>query len=527
MSPLRRNNLTLRRDGFLMPIVLIALATLTLAVTIFSEQMLAEYKATRSMADHLQAACAAQSGVEFVRVSLSARHVPSDKTMTIQPLNAARDSGFWIVGSREDASSSPRFGMTNESGKLNLNGLALDLGNAESSRHRLMQLPNMTPQIADAILDWIDADDAQRVSGAERNWYSAAHAPRLPAQGAFKDLTELLFVRGVTSELLYGEDANGNGWLDECENDGAITPPNDNADGRLNRGWSEYLTVVGAESNYRSDGRLKVHLNNANLAQMYDQLLPELGQAATQFIVALRLEGPRQQGDVAKDSEQNERDERLRSAQQRLKDQLDRNSQSGPKRRAETRGGLDLSAQPTFVIQSMVDLIGCEVLTMVDGQQELLKSPWDTSRIEATLAKLEQIGTTKPGQQLTQRINLQYAPERVLRTIPGIDSNKAKAIAARGLQLMQRDGDGKFKSRSSVGWLVTDGLLTLEQLRAVAPYITMGGDVWSGTSIGATVRSPSLASVHFVIDATLPETRLLTAHESMPFTLPVKERPQL
>ena len=119
-----------------------------------------------------------------------------------------------------------------------------------------------------------------------------------------------------------------------------------------------------------------------------------------------------------KTQNKNERDERLRSAQQRLKDQLDRNSQSGPKRRAETRGGLDLSAQPTFVIQSMVDLIGCEVLTMVDGQQELLKSPWDTSRIEAALAKLEQVGTTKPGQQLTQRINVQYAPERVLRTIP-------------------------------------------------------------------------------------------------------------
>ncbi len=102
----------------------------------------------------------------------------------------------------------------------------------------------MTPQIADAILDWIDPDDTQRPSGAERNWYSAARARRLPTQRPLKQLSELLFVRGVTSELLFGEDTNGNGWLDDCENDGAITPPMDNADGVLDRGWSQYLKLL-------------------------------------------------------------------------------------------------------------------------------------------------------------------------------------------------------------------------------------------------------------------------------------------
>lgn len=510
-----------KAQGFLMPIVLIVLATLTLAISIFAEQMLVEYRATRSMAGQLQAASAAQSGVEFVRAHCHGHVSLASLTATdfqLQPLSPSREAGFWIISNRTEQAGSIRYGLANESSKLNINGLALDLANVQTSRQRLMQLPKMTPQIADAILDWVDPDDSQRPSGAERNWYSAAQASRLPAQRPLKELSELLFVRGVTTQLLYGEDTNANGLLDDCENDGAITLPLDNADGHLDRGWSEFLTVVGVESNYRDDGRLKVHLNETNLTKLYDQLLPELGQAATLFIIALRLEGPRQQGAVLRDSEQTEKDERMRSLQQRLRDQLDRESVSGPARRAESRGGLDLTAQPTFVIQSMADLIGCEVLTIVDGQQELLKSPWSVSQIETAMAKLEAVCTTMPGQQLTHRINLREAPETVLRTIPGIDVNKAHTIAAR------RSALGR---RASVGWLVTDGLLTLEQLRAVAPFATMGGDVWSGSSIGTALHSASLSAVHFTIDASLPEPRLLKLQESMPFTLPPTERPQL
>ncbi len=126
--------------------------------------------------------------------------------------------------------------------------------------------------------------------------------------------------------------------------------------------------------------------------------------------------------------------------------------------------------------------------------------------------------TTKPGQQLVHRINIQAAPERVLRTIPGIDPNKALSIASRR---------SSSKQQLSIGWLVSDGLMTIEQLRAVAPFMTTGGNVWSGTSIGVAAQSPSLVANHFVIDATLPEARLLTNQESMPFTLPSNERPQL
>jgi hypothetical protein len=44
---------------------------------------------------------------------------------------------------------------------------------------------------------------------------------------------EVRLVYGATLEILYGEDVNRNGILDPNENDGDVTLPLDNADGRI------------------------------------------------------------------------------------------------------------------------------------------------------------------------------------------------------------------------------------------------------------------------------------------------------
>ncbi|MCC6508422.1 MAG: general secretion pathway protein GspK, partial [Pirellulaceae bacterium] len=303
MIPLRR--------AFLLPIVLVAVSTLALAVSIFAEQMLAEYRATHHMAAQFQAASAAHSGIEYLLYKADQTRMNQqpllnlpDNTWASQSLTNDSTAAFFFVANHTQAEVAPSLGLRNESGKLNLNGLPTDKSSIELVRWRLMALPRMTPQIADAIMDWIDADETPRPLGAESTWYSAQRAIHLPAQRPIKSLNELLFVRGVTVEMLYGEDTNGNGWLDDCENDGATTAPLDNAAGLLDLGWSQYLTAWSAESNYRDQRQLKVHINQTDLAQLYDQLLPLLGKPATQFIVALRLEGPRQRGNVDRDSDE-------------------------------------------------------------------------------------------------------------------------------------------------------------------------------------------------------------------------------
>jgi general secretion pathway protein K len=58
-------------------------------------------------------------------------------------------------------------------------------------------------EVADGILDWIDADDLHRARGAEREWYERRDLPP-PRNTPVLQLSELLLVKGVTRDVLYG-----------------------------------------------------------------------------------------------------------------------------------------------------------------------------------------------------------------------------------------------------------------------------------------------------------------------------------
>ena len=113
-----------------------------------------------------------------------------------------------------------RFGLEDESSRLNLNALLVADArqpDAGIGREMLMGLPGMTESIADAILDWIDADDKVRLFGAEVNYYSSLDTPYGPQNGPLESLDQLLMVRDVTPTLLYGADRNRNGVIDQGE----------------------------------------------------------------------------------------------------------------------------------------------------------------------------------------------------------------------------------------------------------------------------------------------------------------------
>lgn len=63
--------------------------------------------------------------------------------------------------------------------------------------------------IADAVRDWIDRDELRRPLGAEAPAYRSRDGARLPRDGPVPSLRELLHVRGVTPELLYGAGSEG------------------------------------------------------------------------------------------------------------------------------------------------------------------------------------------------------------------------------------------------------------------------------------------------------------------------------
>ncbi len=296
------------RRGSVLIIVLVIVMLLTYGVYGFTERMLAEARAAEAHGRAVQATHSAESGIEYAASLIAARAADPEAPVSLyhepgqfagivvqESSTASVVARFSLVApvAGDATYRQVRYGISDESGKLNLNALS-SLGLDETQQLTLlMSLPDMTEEIADAILDFIDEDDEVRLYGAEYDYYLSLAPPYEPTNGPIGSLNELLRVRGVTPELLFGEDANRNGLLDPSENDGAASPPLDDADGVLRPGWINYFTVFSSESNASITGEAKIDINQALLTDLYDAIVEAMDdEDAAQFIVAYRLNGP-------------------------------------------------------------------------------------------------------------------------------------------------------------------------------------------------------------------------------------------
>jgi DNA uptake protein ComE-like DNA-binding protein len=145
-------------------------------------------------------------------------------------------------------------GVVAEETRLNVN---------TASAEELKKLPGMTEGVAAAIADWKDSDRNPSPAGAEADYYVSLSPRYLPRDGPLETIRELLMVRGVTPENLFGEDENGNGLLDPGEDDGPETYPTDDADGQLDAGWSALLTVDSSTRDISARGKSRVNIATA------------------------------------------------------------------------------------------------------------------------------------------------------------------------------------------------------------------------------------------------------------------------
>src|SRR5262249_39415613 len=146
-------------------------------------------------------------------------------------------------------------------------------------------LPNMTEDIADAILDWMSPPGSPRdtQASAADSYYSTQSPPYHRKKGPFDSLEELLLVQGVTPQLLFGNDRNRNGVIDADEGDGG---------GIADLGWSAYLTVYSREVNLDADGNPRIFLNDPDLNSLADKLGGALNNDdLVNFILAYRMYG--------------------------------------------------------------------------------------------------------------------------------------------------------------------------------------------------------------------------------------------
>jgi type II secretory pathway component PulK len=234
--------------------VVLVLAGLAL---VFAQSMRISAAVSANHVASLQAECIAAGALEYLVAKLSAgTQEQGTSTETTDSYTALQvgQGYFWILRSNLESDREFDYGLANESNKINLNS---------ASQEMLQRLPGMTAELAASIIDWRDSDSEVTTGGAEDEYYllqsNAYHCKNAPLE----TVDEILLIKGASEELLYGEDTNLNGILDDCENDGDESDPPDNRNGRLDAGFYDYVTVYSVEANTDAQGKTRVNLNSA------------------------------------------------------------------------------------------------------------------------------------------------------------------------------------------------------------------------------------------------------------------------
>ncbi len=539
------------RRGTVLILVLVVVAMLTLGAYTFSEIMVTEAEATGMYGRQAESRAFAESGIEHAAAvlgypegddDLNTYHNPGRyQGVLLRDSENARGRGmFGIVAPLEgDASATGiRFGLVDESGRININQL-LQFGLEEAeTREILMYLPDMTEEVADAILDWVDDDEEPRLYGAESDYYSALDPPYSAKNAKFESVDELLQVAGVTPEFLYGEDTNRNGLLDPNEDDGDQSPPFDNADGALNPGWAAYLTVDSRELNLRSDGSPKIYVNEGVLTDLYDTLEEEFDEDIARFIVAYRMNGPvepliTEDDALLADAADSSTDDTSADTGS------DSDSQNGTGSRSSgeglvgaanalgnalgaavsgevTRGGMDLSKGASTEITSLYELIGAQVIVEIDEVETTLDSPWsaDPGSMEAYLPSFFDTFSVTEETEIVGRINVNQARFETLAGLPGMTEEIASAIVAS--PMIGADGSvapDALTSRSTTGWLVTQGLLDLATIAKLDKYLTARGHVYRVQSVGYFEEGGGYTRMEAILDATENPVHIISVRD--------------
>lgn len=504
------------RRGTALLVVLVVVTLLSLAAYTFSELMVVESRASRQFARDAQAGELANSAIDYVAAQIgnpeieigdvpNYYHNPAlFAAVPVVTSDVSEGQGwFTVVAPHEGDATSVRFGLMNESARLNLNTLlSYDL-DSDTQRLMLLALPDMTDEIADALLDWLDDDTEPRTYGAESDYYQGLTPPYFAQDGELESIDDLLKVRDVTPALLYGEDANRNGILDPNEDDGDLSLPSDDADGSLDLGWHVFLTTASSESTLRSDDTAKIDVNQSLLTELYDQIAEQYDEDLATFITAYRLFGANnvEPLELTTSSQENTTgDIDTDTALQNLATSMARSITGGAEQGTVTRGGLDLSQGATADIESLFELLGAEIDATVDGQPVVLTSPFgaDTESLKLLLENF----ATDAATSIDGRININEARQETLLTIPWMDAELAAAIvAARPSTAADSAVAEVMAQRTNTGWLLLEGLADTTTMRMLDPFITTGGHVYRMQAVGRFTGPGPTSRIEAIIDA--------------------------
>ena len=353
---------------------------------------------------------------------------------------------FSVYADRWESPGSLTKGVCDEASKLNLN---------TASREALMSLPEMTEELADAILDWRDNRNVTttKKKNVAIDTEKKTVEIRLPGR-VFQTIRQLALVEGMNAEILYAEDVNLNGYLETNENDGEAREPYDDKDDILKRGLLSYVTVYSFDRNQDKIGRPRINLNTADDSTLATEL--QLEEGHVNWILERQERGFESIADLLEDTV--------------IQTKEFASEVKGARKTAEG----------------------------IAAKKKVIKAPdWKTFR------RIADRITVTDDAIIPGRININTAGREVLMTLPGVDATLTEGI------LEKRESEDYPEGFTSVAEIFSVPGMKREIFKQIAEQITVRSNVFTIRSCGQAERTGMRHYVEAVVARTHSDLTVL------------------
>lgn len=512
--------------GVILPVVLMVLLLLGLLGAMFAFRVNADLAATQAVAFRFQTRLAAEAGVERVKLLLRESRYDTDRWYdNIEELHRivlwTEEGNPTVWGSNEEledrsivyrfsiVADDPtddedfiRFGITDESAKLNLN-TATETQLLILVRAAVAGDEEIDPKrIVDAILDWRDTDQLPRGEdgGTEGPYYLTLPRPYRVKNGPFDTVEELLLVKGVTGQILYGEDFDRNGLQTPNEDDGDKSFPMDNEDGILNRGLYPYLTVHSLENNVSNENRARVYLlgDEATVRKELGLVFPDEQDIVDFIVSATRLRGGGRGG-----NNPGSRGRRAGSSAGRRgrgtsgDDVADSEGTDEPDDGTEAPGTDGSGTTETNDDRGREGPMRTPASLLLDRAISV-KARKNPLTLEHLAVLLDRTTTVDPKQRaLAGLINVNTAPRLVLSCIEGLAEGQIESILEARARLSP-------EAKETTAWLLTEEVVDLETFERIAAQITARGQQFTIEALGYADHIGMVTRLEVVVDMVGP-----------------------
>ena len=528
------------RRAVILPVVLLILLLLGLLVAMFSFRVHADVAATKAIAQRLQTRLAAEAGIERVKLLLRDSRFDTDAWYN-NPEDLHRiivwmhdgDETIWgtndefdgqemifrfsiVADDPFDDEERIRFGLTDESSKVNLNTaterqliilVRAAVGDSEEIEPR---------EIVNAILDWRDPDSEPRGedSGTEGEYYRSLPKPYRVRNGPFATVEELLLVKGVTGQVLYGEDFDRNGMITDNEDDGDKTFPPDNQDNVLNRGLYPYLTVLSEEENVGMNNRPRVYLlgDATTVHAELEAVFPESPGLVTYIVSTVQTMMKAGKKNVGPNTGNEDPESDSGSGDTSAPDETDDGDPDAedPDSQEAGEGGMDDTEESDEDEEESTDESDATKgqgsgTTAILSPASLLRDQFADGRPISSALTMDDLPllldrtTTVPPQQrsVPGLININTAPPLVLRCIGGLTAEQIDEIIA-------VRGSLSSEQKETVAWLLAEEVVDFETFDRIVPLITARGQQFMIESLGYADHLGMVTRLQVVVDVVGP-----------------------